>query len=72
MTKAATAQTGNRVVQYVQDTRAELRKVVWPTREEAINLTGVVLLVTLVMTIILGGMDLAFGQIVNAILGFGS
>ena len=38
--------------QYVQETRAELRKVVWPTRQNAMNLTLVVIMVTIAMTVI--------------------
>ncbi len=44
----------NRLVRYFRDTRAELRKVHWPTRNEARNLTLIVLGVTVAMTIFLG------------------
>jgi preprotein translocase subunit SecE len=56
------------IVQYLRDTRAELRKVVWPTRENAINLTIVVLIVVIIMTILLGGIDWVFSQILNYLL----
>ena len=56
------------ITQYLRDTRSELKKVVWPTREEAINLTIVVLLVTILMTAILGGIDWIFSQILNFLL----
>ena len=35
----------------------ELRKVVWPTRQEAMRITGVVLLVVLIISLILAGFD---------------
>jgi preprotein translocase SecE subunit len=44
----------NRLVHYFKETRAELRKVHWPTRNEARNLTLIVLAVTVAMTIFLG------------------
>ena len=44
----------NRVVHYFKETRAELKKVNWPTRREARNLTIIVLAVTAAMTILLG------------------
>ncbi len=47
----------NRLVQYVRETRAELRKVVWPTREEAINLTAIVVGTLVAMSIFLGAVD---------------
>ena len=44
----------NRVKRYFKETRAEVHKVHWPTRKDARGLTGVVLLITIVMTIFLG------------------
>lgn len=43
----------NRVVHYFKETRAELKKVNWPTRKEAQNLTVIVLVVTFVMAAVL-------------------
>jgi len=54
---------------YLVDTRAELRKVVWPTREQAVNLTLAVLFVTLLMTLLLGGVDFVFARLLEWILG---
>ena len=73
MTKVTTAQPStNRLVEYFRETRAELRKVVWPSREEAVNLTLVVLLVTLVMTVILASMDFIFGRVLNWLIALGA
>jgi preprotein translocase subunit SecE len=44
----------NRLVRYFKETRAEVRKVHWPTRKEAQNLTIIVLVITIIMTIFLG------------------
>ena len=44
----------NRFKRYFKETRAEVRKVHWPTRKEARSLTTVVLAVTIAMTIFLG------------------
>lgn len=52
-----TVKKENALVKYLRETRAELRKVTWPTRDEARNLTGIVLLVTVVMAILLGAID---------------
>jgi len=51
---AAEVKQDNRVVRYFKETRAELRKVHWPTRQEARNLTLIVLAVTVAMAILLG------------------
>jgi preprotein translocase subunit SecE len=44
----------NRFKRYIKETRAEVRKVHWPTRKDARSLTTVVLVITIVMTIFLG------------------
>lgn len=64
---AREAQAG-RLRQYLVETRNELRKVVWPTREEAINLTTVVVAVTLLMTALLSGIDALYAAILEAVL----
>ncbi len=37
----------------------ELRKVVWPTRQETMQITGVVLLVVLIISLILGRLSIS-------------
>ena len=44
----------NRLKRYFKETRAEVRKVHWPTRKDARSLTTVVLVITIIMTIFLG------------------
>jgi preprotein translocase subunit SecE len=44
------------------ETVGELRKVNWPTRQEAINLTGIVLLVIIAMSALLGLLDIVFAE----------
>ena len=50
----------NVVTRYFRETWAELKKVRWPTRQEAQNLTLIVLGVTVGMALILGLLDLFF------------
>ncbi len=64
--------TDNAVVRFVRETRAELSKVTWPTRQEATNLTLVVLGTVLVSSLILGGFDLLFAQVFAFVLGIKS
>jgi preprotein translocase subunit SecE len=61
-------QRDNRIVQYVRETWFELRKVSWPTRREAINLTGIVIAVTTFLAIVLGGMDWVYSTIFGLFL----
>lgn len=48
------------IMEYLDGVRAELEKVSWPTREEVIRLFQIVIGVTIVASIILGAIALAF------------
>jgi len=54
---------------FFRDTRSELRKVVWPTREQALNLTGLVCAASLAVGLFLGGVDLLFAELFKVLLG---
>ena len=58
----------NRIQRYIKETIGELKKVNWPTRKEAINLTVIVLIVTFTMSAILGLLDLLFSRVFALIL----
>jgi preprotein translocase subunit SecE len=58
----------NPIVRYFRETRAELTKVSWPTREEWLRLSGIVLLVTFVMSIILGAAEALGAEIMSLLL----
>ncbi len=58
----------NAVVRYYRETVGELRKVVWPTREEAVRLTGIVLIVITTMAAVLGTFDYLFSQLVRFLI----
>ena len=66
--KAAPAKKENAIVRYFRDTRAELRKVHWPTRDEAWSLTKVVLAVTISMALLLGLLDYLFAQELSGLI----
>ncbi|MBX3001433.1 MAG: preprotein translocase subunit SecE [Caldilineaceae bacterium] len=54
----------NALVRYIKDTRAELAKVTWPTRQEGIRLTLVVLAVTAVAAVVLFAVDSLFSYLI--------
>lgn len=60
---------GRTVVDFAKESRTEARKVVWPTRQEAIQTTGIVLVATLIMAVILWLLDSALFEIVGFITG---
>jgi preprotein translocase subunit SecE len=63
-----TVKPDNALVRYFKDTRAEVAKVTWPTREEGIRLTTVVLVVTTVSAIALFAIDSFFSLIIALLL----
>jgi preprotein translocase, SecE subunit, bacterial len=61
-----------RLIKYFRDSRGEFKKVVWPSRQQVLNNTGVVLAVVLVAGVFLFGLDYALGAIMRFILGLAS
>jgi preprotein translocase subunit SecE len=59
----------NAIQRYLNETIGELRKVTWPTRKEATNLTIVVIIVSLSMSAFLGILDYIYTQIFKLIVG---
>jgi len=60
----------NAVQRLYRETIGELRKVAWPTRREATNLTLIVVIVIIAMVLILGSLDLFFSWLLTLIVGF--
>ena len=48
---------------FFRQTIGELRRVVWPTREQATRLSILVMVVSAVVGVILGALDIGFGQL---------
>lgn len=67
-TETSRVKKDNFLVNYLKETRAEVRKVHWPTQQEARTLTLVVLGVTIAMAVLLGFLDFAFGYIMAGII----
>lgn len=53
---------------FVGETIGELKKVVWPTRQEALRLTIMVLAVCLTVGLILGAIDYGFTELLTKVL----
>ncbi|MDD2160546.1 preprotein translocase subunit SecE [Pseudomonas sp. MIL19] len=52
-----------------KEARVEIRKVVWPTRQETTQTTLIVVAVVLVMALMLWGLDSLLGWLVSLIVG---
>jgi preprotein translocase subunit SecE len=60
---------GKRLMGYMKDSRLEVRKMVWPTRAEAIQTTLMVMVIVLILSIFLWGVDSLLGWGVKTLLG---
>ena len=57
-----------RIREFVQEVLAEFRKVTWPSRQELINSTTIVIVVTVVLAFFLGVVDISLTKVVERIL----
>lgn len=56
------------IVKFLSQTKVELSKVTWPTKKETIELTQVVVLVSLLISVYLGGLDFLYSYLVASLL----
>jgi preprotein translocase subunit SecE len=70
--QSASRRQPNVIVRLFRETTGELRKVSWPTRDEATRLTIIVLGVLAVMAAILGSLDFLFSKLIAMIIGIGA
>jgi len=59
--KKEKAKLKDRIKKFLKDYKSELKKVVWPTKEQLIRHTTVVLVAIIFMAAIIGVLDLIFG-----------
>jgi preprotein translocase subunit SecE len=58
----------NVILRYYRDTIGELRRVSWPTWKEAWDLTKIVLIVMVAMSMVLGLLDYVFSTLITRLL----
>ncbi|MDQ8003102.1 MULTISPECIES: preprotein translocase subunit SecE [Lysobacter] len=64
-----TSSKGLQTREFLSESRFELRKVVWPTRQEAMRTTWVVMIAVAVLSLILAGFDVVIQAAVKFLLG---
>ena len=57
-----------KIFQFFKESRAELKKVVWPTKADVLSSIKVVIISTFIVAIILGLLDLGFTELFRLIL----
>jgi preprotein translocase subunit SecE len=57
-----------KVFQFFKESRAELKKVVWPTKDDVISSIKVVIISTVIVALVLGLLDLGFTQLFRIVM----
>lgn len=60
---------GRSVLSFMVDARTETRKMVWPTKQETMQVTTVVIFMVILVGLILWGLDSLLGLAIRALLG---
>ena len=60
---------GQEIVSLLRESRSEVRRVVWPTNQETNQTTLIVLVIVLIFSLILWGLDSLLGWIISSIIG---
>ena len=53
---------------FLKETQAELKKVTWPTQQEVIRLTVVVVLISVMIGLFVGALDFVFTKVVETVV----
>lgn len=59
----------NKIANFVKESRVELKKVNWPTKQQTINYTLIVIGLSIAVALFLGGLDLVFQAILKKLIG---
>lgn len=68
---ASSTVKGSTFINFAKESRTEVRKVVWPSRQEATQTTMIVLAATAVVSLLLWGLDGIIVKVVSFITGLG-
>jgi preprotein translocase subunit SecE len=69
--KAAKPSAFKRLARYFNDVKAEMRRVVWPSRTEIINSSWIVVVTLAIFIVLIFGLDLISGEVVKVLAAIG-
>ena len=58
----------SKVGQFLRESKAELKKVLWPSRDDVVSSVKVVIISTIIVAIVLGLLDFAFTEAFRALM----
>ena len=59
-----------KIVDYINETKGEMKHVSWPTRTQAVTFTVIIILISVGLSIYLGFFDYIFSIMLQKIIGF--
>ncbi|MBI3888259.1 preprotein translocase subunit SecE [Candidatus Nomurabacteria bacterium] len=60
---------GSKITEYFKETKTELKHVIWPTRNQTLYYTLIVIVLSVVVAYYLGIWDFIFSQVLQKIIG---
>ncbi len=57
-----------KVIQFFKESKAELKKVTWPTKEDVFSSIKVVIISTIIIALVLGLLDLGFTELFRILM----
>ncbi len=60
--------TPAQIKKFVEEVKVEFSKIVWPERKVTLSLTGIVVALSVVVSLYLGSVDLLLGKLVSSLL----
>ncbi len=57
-----------KIKSFIEDLKREFKRINWPSREEALRLSGVVIVISLIVAAFLGALDYIFSTILKHII----
>ena len=58
-----------KIIQFLSEAKAELKKVAWPTPKQTMASTSVVVIIVLIISLYLGIIDYGLAKLVKLIIG---
>jgi preprotein translocase subunit SecE len=68
---AAQSDKGSAFFRFMKESDIERRKVVWPTHQETLQTALMVIVVTILISLLLAGIDWVLGAIIRSLIGGG-
>jgi len=57
-----------KIIQFLKEVKIELSKVSWPSRKQAIYMTGIVIIFALVISLFIAGVDFGFSKLIQFLI----